>query len=362
MTWKSLREIEIISYNLAYTTMIDILKESLKYLFISTIISTLFAPIMIGLLYKFNQVSGIKKTKLGSRDGTNSIFMRIMKSTQTNGTPNMGGILIWIIVPLVTYFFTPMFPALRPLLIGFLLFGFWGLIDVAVFTNGFKNNQRIKALQETFEWRLGKLVITILLNIGIMYLLYSTGSFNTLTIGSFISLSVTPAILILAAIISQFAIYSGELTDGLDGLMVGIFTIIVASMAVLLIVQQQYAFLPFLAITLGVLIVDLYFNIPPARFWNGGPGAMPLAFSLFFIGLVTNNLLPYFLMSAVTWVIMGSSAIQILSMKFFKKRIFKIAPIHHHFQAVGWPQYKITMRFWLFTLFACILGIYVGLI
>ncbi len=342
--------------------MTEILKESLKYLFISTLASIILAPIMISILYKLNQVSGLKKTELGSREGTNSIFMRIMKSTQTNGTPNMGGVLIWIVVPLIAYIFTPMFPQLRALLIGFMLFGFWGFVDVAIFTNGFKNNPKIKAMQETFEWRLGKLLFTILLNIIIMYLLYSTGTFTTLSLTNTIVLSITPAILLLIAIVSQFAIYSGELTDGLDGLMVGIFIIIVSAMSMLLIVQQQYAFLPFLAITLGVLVVDLYFNIPPARFWNGGPGAMPLAFSIFFIGLVTNNIIPYFLMTSITWLIMGSSAIQILSMKFFKKRVFKIAPIHHHFQAIGWPQYKITMRFWLFTLFACILGLFVGLL
>ena len=342
--------------------MIEILRESLNYLLISTVFSILFAPIMIGLLYRLNQVSGIKKNKLGSREGTNSIFMRIMKSTQTNGTPNMGGILIWIIVPLVTFIFVPMFPQLQVLLIGFILFGLWGLIDVAVFTNGFKNNEKIKAMQETFEWRLGKLVIAILLNVGIMYLLYRTDTFNSITLLNLITLSVTPAILILASIIGQFAIYSGELTDGLDGLMVGIFTIATASLAVLLLIQGKYEFIPFLTIVLGVLIVDLYFNIPPARFWNGGPGAMPLAFSLFFIGLVTDNFIPYLFMTSVTWVIMGSSAIQILSMKFFHKRVFKIAPIHHHFQAIGWPQYKITMRFWLFTLFLSILGIYLGLL
>jgi len=342
--------------------MQEILKESLDYLLISTVISILAAPLMISILYKLNQVSNLKKTKLGSGTGTNSIFMRIMKTTQTNGTPNMGGILIWIIVPLVTYVFVPMFPALRVLLIGFLLFGFWGFIDVAIFTNGFKNNSKVKAFQETFEWRLVKLVFAILLNVLIMYLLYTTGSFGTLTLLGTITISVTPAILLLTSIIGQFAIYAGELTDGLDGLMIGIFVVITAAMAVLLLVQGQSEFLPFLTIVLGVLIVDLYFNIPPARFWNGGPGAMPLAFSIFFVGLVTDNLIPYLLMSSITWVIIGSSAIQIISMKFFKKRVFKIAPIHHHFQAIGWPQYKITMRFWLFTLFGCILGIYIGLL
>jgi phospho-N-acetylmuramoyl-pentapeptide-transferase len=115
-------------------------------------------------------------------------------------------------------------------------------------------------------------------------------------------------------------------------------------------------------IILGVLVVDLYFNIPPARFWNGGPGAMPLGFVFFFIGVVTNNLIPYFFITGMTWVIMFSSMTQLISLKFLKKRVFKIAPLHHHFQAVGWPQYKIVMRFWLFTAFSSIVGIYLGLL
>lgn len=342
--------------------MIPILKESLNYLLISTVVSIIFAPIMIGILYKFNQVSGLKKTKLGSRKGTNSMFMRIMNATKTNGTPNMGGILIWIVVPLITLIFTTLTPLLKILLLGFVIFGLWGFIDVAIFTNGFKNNPKMKAMQETFEWRLGKLIAATLLNTVIMYMLYKSGEFHSFTLFNTMVFSFTPLALIVAAVVGQFAIYSGELTDGLDGLMMGIFTIITSALTVLLLVKGQTEFLPFLAILLGVQIVDLYFNIPPARFWNGGPGAMPIAFALFFIGLVSNNLPAYFLMTSITWLIMGSSAIQILSMKFLKKRIFKIAPIHHHFQAIGWPQYKVTMRFWLFTFFACILGIYVGLL
>ncbi|HOZ44884.1 MAG TPA: phospho-N-acetylmuramoyl-pentapeptide-transferase, partial [Candidatus Dojkabacteria bacterium] len=90
--------------------------------------------------------------------------------------------------------------------------------------------------------------------------------------------------------------------------------------------------------------------------------AMPLGFTMFFVALVTNNLIPYIFMSSITWLIMLSSFIQIISLRFFKKRVFKIAPIHHHFQANGWPQYKVVMRFWLFTLATCILGFYLGII
>lgn len=342
--------------------MIEILKTSLEALFITTIVSVIFAPIMISILYKFNQVSGIKKSKIGGGEGDNTLFMRIMNSTLTNGTPNMGGILIWIVVPALVALLVPITPVVKVFLFGFLLFGLWGFIDVAIFTNSFKHNEKMKAFQETFEWRLGKLTFAILMNIGIMFLLHQTGTFESINIINLFAINVTPIVLVLTAIVGQFAIYSAELTDGADGLMIGIFTAINIAFIFMLTVQGQYEFVPILAIILGVQIVDLYFNIPPARFWNGGPGAMPLGFAMFFIALITNNIIPYFVISSITWVIMASSAIQIISMKFFKKRVFKIAPIHHHFQANGWPQYKVTMRFWLFTLFTCIVGIYLALL
>lgn len=343
--------------------MMDILRTSLNYLFLAILCSAIFAPIMISILYKFNQVSGLKKSKIGAEeDGDNSLFLRIMRVTETNGTPNMGGILIWIVVPIIIALTVPLTPVMKVFLLGFILYGLWGFIDVVVFTNGFKNNEKIKAFQETFEWRLCKLFFATLINILVMYLLFRTGEFSTLSLLNVITLSMTPVLIILLGFLGQLAIYSAELTDGLDGLMMGIFIIINFAMVALLLVQGKTEFIPVLCIILGVQIIDLYFNIPPARFWNGGPGAMPLGFAIFFIGVFTGNLVPYLVMSAMTWIIMGSSAIQMLSMKFFKKRIFIIAPLHHHFQAKGWPQYKVTMRFWLFTFIFSILGIYTGLL
>ncbi len=343
--------------------MTEILKTGLNYLFLAVLCSAIFAPIMISILYKFNQVSGLKKSKIGAEEnGDNSLFLRIMRVTETNGTPNMGGILIWIVVPIIVALTVTLTPVIKVFLLGFFLYGLWGFIDVVVFTNGFKNNEKMKAFQETFEWRIGKLFFATLINIGIMFLLFRTGSFESLSFFNILTISVTPLVLIFLGFVGQLAIYSAELTDGLDGLMMGIFAIINFAMIVLLLVQGKTEFIPVLCIILGVQIIDLYFNIPPARFWNGGPGAMPLGFAIFFIGVITDNIIPYFIMSAMTWIIMGSSAIQMLSMKFFKKRVFIIAPIHHHFQAKGWPQYKVTMRFWLFTAMFSILGIYLGLL
>ncbi len=341
--------------------MTEILKTSLEALFISSLASALIAPIMINLLYKFGQVSGITKSKIGGGEGDNTLFMKIMKSTTTNGTPNMGGMLIWIVVPIITLILLPVTEISRIFLIGFSLFGLWGFIDVVVFTNGFKKNEKMRVLQESFEWRLFKLCFAMLMNIGIMFLLKRSGYISSINIIDSLALNFTPIIAIISGVVGQFAIYSAELSDGADGLMIGIFIIITVGMSTLLLIQGKYDFLPILGIILGVQLVDLYFNIPPARFWNGGPGAMPLGFAMYFIAFATNNLIPYFLMSSITWIIMLSSMMQIVSMKFFHRRVFKIAPIHHHFQANGWPQYKVVMRFWLFALFTSIIGIYIGI-
>jgi phospho-N-acetylmuramoyl-pentapeptide-transferase len=168
--------------------------------------------------------------------------------------------------------------------------------------------------------------------------------------------------LLLLGTIQQFAVYSADLLDGLDGLMVGSFMIILTGLLFILILQGSTTFIPYIAILFGILIVDLYFNIHPARFWNGGPGAMPLGFATFYIALQTDNLIPYFLMTSVIWLDMSSSAIQILSFKIRKKRVFKIAPYHHHLQAIGWEHTKVVMRIWLIVAVTTILGVYASTI
>jgi phospho-N-acetylmuramoyl-pentapeptide-transferase len=341
--------------------MLPLLRESLQTLFITIFASAIFAPIMIEFLYRFGQVSVVKKTKLGSFKGTNALFRKIQNVEVINGTPNIGGIMVLVVVPLVSYFLIPLTLELKIVVFGFVLFGIWGLVDV-LFINAIKNNEKLRALQETFEWRAGKLLIGVFISGLIIYLLHRKGLFVELEFWHMLTIAVSAPVIAATALLGLLAVYAAEITDGLDGLMIGVFGIIIASLGLLLIAQGQYLFVPFIAVLIGVIVVDLYFNIPPARFWNGGPGAMPLGFAAFIIALMTNNLVPYLIMTAVTWGIMASSMLQILSMKFLKRRIFKIAPIHHHFQAVGWPHYKVTMRFWLFTVAFCLLGVFVGLV
>lgn len=340
---------------------------SFHTMFIAVGIAALFAPFIIGMLYKFGQVATHKKEELGSGiGGDNSLYLKIMHVSDKNGTPNMGGILVWLVVPLVLLLNVDRTPFRDLFIYSFLTIGFWGFLDVYL-TNRIRNEPKLKTLQEKFGVRLGRFLLSVAISTVIMLLLVRLSE-TVITNTPFISSNLEARslnyilLVIILGVFAQLAVYSAEITDGLDGLMIGIFGIIFTALGVLFIVQGQESYLPYIGAILGVIIVDLYFNIHPARFYNGGPGAMPLGLSAFILAYISNNLLPYLIISSLTWIIMLSSMIQIISIRFFKRRIFKIAPLHHHFQSLGWSETKVTMRFWLFTTIMAFLGVYVGII
>lgn len=332
--------------------------NSLIFLGTAIILSAIVAPLLISLLYKlqFTVQHALMKDK------SNEEFYKLHK--QKSGTPNMGGILIWLIVPILTLILV----GVNTFTITFsMIFSIWGLMGffdgILVLIN--KTNLKFRQFQETFEWRLGKLAVMFLVGIFSSHLIFSNitiKQFGHLAIlGSIIDL---PELLIITifGVIIVFGIYAFEITDGLDGLLAGLSIRSLFSFFLLLLVQGQYEFLPIIGITLGVLFVYLYFNIPPARVFMGGAGAMPLGAMMLLIAIITNNLIPYVLISLIMWIELASSATQIISIRFFKRRVFKLAPLHHHFEALGWPETKVVMRFWLFHAVFCVGGILVGLI
>ena len=112
----------------------------------------------------------------------------------------------------------------------------------------------------------------------------------------------------------------------------------------------------------GTLLAYVWFNIPPARFFMGDVGSFSLGTALGVVAMLTDTL---FLLPIIAFIFVleaGSSLSQILSKKFFKRRIFIAAPLHHHLEATGWPKTKVTMRFWIIGQVTAIIGIILALI
>ncbi|MDD5731595.1 MAG: phospho-N-acetylmuramoyl-pentapeptide-transferase [Patescibacteria group bacterium] len=152
-----------------------------------------------------------------------------------------------------------------------------------------------------------------------------------------------------------------NITDGLDGLAGGLLSLAFGAFAVIAMVQGNYGIAGFCAAMIGATLAYTWFNIFPARFLMGDSGAFALGTALGVVAMLTDSVFVLPIIGIVFVVEAGSSLIQIFSKKFFKRKIFLSAPVHHHLQAIGWPETKITMRFWVIGAVAAVLGIVIGI-
>ena len=158
-------------------------------------------------------------------------------------------------------------------------------------------------------------------------------------------------------VLVMLAVYSGGIIDGLDGLAGGAFVSIFGAFAVISLFLGQVDIAAFCAVIFGALLAFLWFNIPPARFYMSETGTMGLCATLTVVAFLTDSVLVLPIIGFLLVIESGSVILQLLSKKFRKKKIFLASPIHHHFEAKGWPHYKITMRFWVIGAMMAIIGI-----
>lgn len=160
----------------------------------------------------------------------------------------------------------------------------------------------------------------------------------------------------------MMATYSGGVIDGLDGLAGGAFAAIFGAFAGIALFLGQVDLAAFSAVILGALLAFLWFNIPPARFYMGESGIMGLTATLTVVAFLTNSVLVLPIIGILLVMESGSVIIQLLSKKFRGKKVLLASPIHHHFEAKGWPPHKVTMRFWIIGVAAAIFGLGIRLL
>lgn len=150
-----------------------------------------------------------------------------------------------------------------------------------------------------------------------------------------------------------------NITDGLDGLAGGLSVIAFGAYAIIALIQEKYGLAGFCMTVAGALLSYTWFNIHPARFFMGDVGSFALGTALGVVALLTNTVLLLPIIGFVFVIEAGSSLIQILSKRLRGgKKVFAVAPIHHHFEAIGWPETKVTMRFWVIGQVSAFIGIF----
>ncbi len=161
---------------------------------------------------------------------------------------------------------------------------------------------------------------------------------------------------------TMILVFSSSIVDGIDGLAGGVFASIFAAYGGIAFFRGQIDLAAFSGVILGALLAFLWFNIPPARFYMGESGMLGLTTSLTVVAFLTDSVAALPIIGFILMAEVASDVIQFVSKKFRGKKVFLIAPIHHHFEALGWPPYKVTMRFWVISMVAAILGMAIALI
>lgn len=341
---------------------------------LSTGISLVLAPILIRYLYKikFWKREARKKTITGEEA---EVFYSLHKEREVK-IPRGGGLLIWVSVLLVIFLFFILSQFSNPWWFKKLNFLSRGETWLPLFTliAGALVGLADDILQVfglgkyvgggmTFTRRL--LIVILIGLIGGLWFYYKL-DWNTIHIplifdfpqGIDLSLGFW---LIPLFILVMVASWAGGVIDGLDGLSGGIFASIFGAFAIIAFSQGKADLAAFSAAIAGALFAFLWFNIPPAKFYMGETGILGLTSTMAVVAFLTDSVIVLPIIAGIMVIEVGSIILQLLSKKFRKKKIWLSTPIHHHFEAKGWPDHQITMRFWLISIVFAILGVAIKL-
>lgn len=351
------------------TTLIFSVTKVFGLAAIATIVAVIWCPLLTNFLYKHKLWKKTARQKAIS--GEDAVVFNKLHKEKEVGTPRMGGLLIWITVVIVIFFFyilSLLFPNSWVAQFNFLsrsqtwlpLFALVvaslvGLADDILVVSGLG-----KYIGSGISFR-KRLVIVVLIGLIASLWFYQKLGWDVIYIPFVGDVSIGLWYIALFVLVT-LACWSGGIIDGLDGLAGGTFASIFGAFTIIAFSMGKIELASFCAVILGTLFAFLWFNIPPARFYMGETGILGLTIVLSVVAFLTDSVYVLPVIAGLLVIEVLSVIIQLLSKKFRKKKIFLSTPIHHHFEALGWPAYKVTMRAWIIGIVLAILGVAIRLL
>lgn len=336
---------------------------------VASALAVLWCPILTRFLYKHKLWKKEARTKTISGEEA-SVFYGLHKERETRA-PRFGGLLIWVTTVVVIFLFyllaeisgNPWLQKLNFLSRGQTWLPLFTLIVaslVGLADDIFQVSGKGKYVGGGLSLGRRLLMVVLIGLIGGLWF-YSRLGWDTIHIplvGDF-SIGFWYIPLFILVIV---ACWSGGIIDGLDGLAGGTFASIFGAFAIIAFSQGKIELASFCSVILGTLFAFLWFNIPPARFYMGETGILGITTTLAVVAFLTDSVIVLPIIAGLLVVESGSAILQLLSKKIRKKKIFLCAPLHHHFEAKGWPPYKVTMRFWIIGIVLAIIGVAIRLL
>lgn len=311
-----------------------------------------------------------KKNVTKSIDGKDAPISAMLHNDEKVKVPRMGGLIIWISVLVTASIFYALskftsFDIFDKLdftsrsqtwlpLFTLLFGGILGAIDDLSVVEYFKKSGSYVGGGLSLVVRL---FFVFLISLFVAYwFIYKLGM-NSISIPVYGELFLSPILFAGLLIVMMLATYAGGIIDGVDGLSGGVMMMIYSAYGVIALTQNQYDIATLCFAIVSGILAFLWFNIAPAKFYNTETGMTGLLLTIVIIAYLTDGIFYLPIIALLLYVTVASTILQLLSKKFRGKKIFLVAPIHHHFEAKGMPNHKVAMRYWIIAYFCAVIGV-----
>lgn len=316
-------------------------------------LSMLLTPIYTSLAYKFKLWKRVRDTAVTGEKA--EVFHKLHAEKHKRNIPTMAGLIMVISIVLITVGFNLSREQTYLPLFGILGAGAVGLLD------DFINIRTTKLGVSGLRSQIKFLLIFIVAAVCAFYFYYKL-DYQSIAVPFFGQLPIGIMLIPLFTFVVVATANAVNISDGLDGLSGGLLSIAFGTYAVIALLQGNYGLAIFCATAGGTLLAYTWFNIFPARFFMGDIGSFALGTALGIVAMLTDTMLLLPIIGGIFVLEAGSSLVQILSKKILKRKLLLSAPIHHHFEAKGWPETKVTMRFWVLGAVCGVSGVILAII
>jgi phospho-N-acetylmuramoyl-pentapeptide-transferase len=333
-----------LSFSVESTTLLHIFLLGV----LGFLVAMLLTPIYTTIAYK---KQWWKKQRTEAMGGTSAaVYQQLHAAKHRRHVPNMAGMIFVVAIALVTLIDNLSRGETWLPLAGMLGAGLIGLIDDIMNIRG---TSKIAGMQATVKFALYSLVALI----GGWWF-YEKLGVHQIYLPGIGELTLGVGIIALFWFVVVATANSVNISDGLDGLAGGLLASSFGAYAVIAGIEHKYALAAFCLTVVGALLSYTWFNIYPARFFMGDVGAFALGTALGIIAMQTDTIWVLPVIGFVYVMETGSVIINRTSRKLrHGKKVFLSSPIHHHFEAIGWPETKVTMRFWILGQVAAVAGL-----
>ncbi len=306
---------------------------------VAFLIALIVGPILIPLLRRLKFGQSIRE------EGPQSHMKKA-------GTPTMGGIIIILSFSLAALIFANHNTELFLIMLVTLGYGLIGFLDDFI-KIAFKRNLGLTSRQKL----LGQIVIA-----SVFYFFLMKSGISTEVMIPIIDVSIDLQWLYFPFIIFVLVGASNgvNLTDGLDGLLAGVSSIAFGAYTFIALSLSKYDVAIFTAAVVGALLGFLVYNAHPAKVFMGDTGSLALGGAIAATAVLTKTEVLLVIIGGIYVVETLSVMIQVISFKTRGKRVFRMSPIHHHFELLGWSEWKVVTRFWFVGLIFAVAGVYIG--